>query len=112
MGVCSEAFASLSNGTRISHPDWYRKAAQRRVSRRLKGSARSCKGVKALAKAHLTVRRQRADVHHKTAFALVRVLDARYHEDAQMANRVRKTPACQERWRRWLEHVPEYPMRQ
>jgi putative transposase len=41
-----EAFATLSTGTRIFSPGWYRKAeralktAQRRVSRRKKGSAR------------------------------------------------------------------------
>jgi putative transposase len=90
-----EAFATLSNGTRIFHPDWYRKAeralktAQRRVSRRKKGSNRRCKAVKVLAKAHQTVRRQRADFHRKTALALVRENDVIYHEDLQTANMVR-----------------------
>src|SRR4029077_8075327 len=61
-----EAFATLSDGTRIFHPGWYRKAertlkmAQRRVSRRKKGSARHRKSVTLLAKAHQTLRRQRA----------------------------------------------------
>ena len=73
-----EAFATLSDGTRIFHPGWYRKAeralktAQRRVSRRKKGSNRRRKAVTLLAKAHQTVRRQRHDFHHKTALALVR----------------------------------------
>ena len=46
-----EAFATLSDGTRIFHPGWYRKAeralktAQRRVSRRKKGSNRRRKAV-------------------------------------------------------------------
>jgi putative transposase len=90
-----EAFATLSNGTRIFHPGWYRKAeralktAQRRVSRRKKGSRRRRKAVTLLAKAHLKVKRQRADFHHKTALTLVRANDVLYHEDLQTANMVR-----------------------
>jgi putative transposase len=58
-----EAFATLSNGTRIFSPGWYRQAeralkmAHRRVSRRKKGSNRRRKAVKLLAKAHQKVRR-------------------------------------------------------
>jgi putative transposase len=50
-----EAFGTLSNGTRIFSPGWYRKteralkAAQRRVSRRTEGSNRRRKVVKLLA---------------------------------------------------------------
>jgi putative transposase len=90
-----EAFATLSDGTRIFHPGWYRKAeralktAQRRVSRRKKGSNRRRKAVALLAKAHQTVRRQRQDFHHKTALALVRATDTIYHEDLQMTDMVR-----------------------
>jgi putative transposase len=90
-----EAFATLSNGTRIFHPGWYRKAeralktAQRRVSRRKKGSARRRKAVALLAKAHQKVRRQRRDFHHKTALTLVREYDTIYHENLQTANMVR-----------------------
>src|SRR4029077_19574816 len=85
-------FATLSDGMRIFSPGWYRKAeralktAQRRVSRRKKGSARRRKAVKLLAKAHQQVRRQRQDFHHKTALALVRANDVLYHEDLQTAN--------------------------
>ena len=90
-----EAFATLSDGTRIFHPGWYRKAeralktAQRRVSRRKKGSGRRKKAVVLLAKAHQKVKRQRQDFHHKTALALVRAHDTIYHEDLQTANMVR-----------------------
>jgi putative transposase len=90
-----EAFATLSNGTRIFSPGWYRKAeqalktAQRRVSRRKKGSNRRRKAVNLLAKAHQKVARQRRDFHHKTALALVRANDTIYHEDLQTANMVR-----------------------
>src|SRR6476620_10714796 len=90
-----EAFATLSNGTRIFHPGWYRKAeralktAQRRVARRKKGSIRRRKAVNRLAKAHQKVRRQRADFHHKTALTLVRANDTIYHEDLQVRNMVK-----------------------
>jgi putative transposase len=90
-----EAFATLSDGTRIFHPGWYHKAehalktAQRRVSRRKKGSARRRKAVQLLAKAHQKVRRQRRDFHHKTALALVQANDAIYHEALQPATMVR-----------------------
>ena len=90
-----EAFATLSDGTRIFNPGWYRKAeralktAQRRVSRRKRGSNRRRKAVTLLAKAHQTVRRQRRDFHHKTALALVRENDTIYHEALQPANMVK-----------------------
>jgi putative transposase len=90
-----ESFATLSDGARIFHPGWYRQAehalktAQRRVSRRKKGSHRRRKAVTLLAKAHQKVRRQRADFHHKTAFALIRENDTIYHENLQPANMVR-----------------------
>jgi putative transposase len=90
-----EAFATLADGARIFSPGWYRKAeralkpAQRRVSRRKKGSHRRRKAVTLLAKAHLRVRRQRQDFQHKTALALVRTNDTIYHEDLQTANMLR-----------------------
>jgi putative transposase len=90
-----EAFVTFSDGTRIFQPGWYRRAerrlkmAQRCVSRRKKGSNRRRKAVARLAKAHQQVRRQRQDVHHKTALALVRANDTIYHEDLQTANMVK-----------------------
>jgi putative transposase len=90
-----EAFASYLDGTRVFNPGWYRKAeralktAQRRVSRRKRGSHRRRKAVILLARAHQKVRRQRQDFHHKTALALVRENDTIYHEDLQTANMVR-----------------------
>jgi putative transposase len=90
-----EAFSTLSDGTRIFHPGWYRKAeralktAQRRVSRRKQGSNRRRKAVTLLAKAHQKVRRQRQDFHHKTALALVQRNDTIYHEDLQIRNMVK-----------------------
>jgi putative transposase len=87
-----EAFATTSDGTRIFHPGWYRRAerkltaAQRRVSRRKKGSHRRRRAVGLLTKAHLKLKRQRADFHHKGALRLVHESDTIYHEDVQTAN--------------------------
>jgi putative transposase len=90
-----EAFATLADGARIFHPGWYRKAeqalktAQRRVSRRQKGSNRRRKAVKLLAKTHLKVKRQRKDYHHKVALQLVQQHDTIYYEDLRTANMVK-----------------------
>jgi putative transposase len=90
-----EAFATLADGTRIANPRHYRRAekrlakAQRRVSRRKKGSKRREQAVRLLAKAHQKVKRQRRDFHHKTARTLVRQFDTIYHEDLRVANMLR-----------------------
>jgi putative transposase len=87
-----ESFATLSAGTMIHHPRCYRRAerhlktAQRKVSRRKKGSNRRRKAVKLLAKAHQKVHRQRQDFQHQTALALVRQFDTIYHEALQVGN--------------------------
>jgi putative transposase len=89
-----EAFATLSDGTRILTPGYYRRAErylakrQRRIAKRKRGSHRRRKAVTLLAKAHQTVRRQRRDFHHKTALTLVRGNDVMYHEDLQVRNLV------------------------
>ena len=68
-----DAFATRCNGARIFAPGWCRQAKralktdQRRVSRRKKGSHRRRKAVQLLARAQQNVRRQRADIHRKTA---------------------------------------------
>jgi putative transposase len=79
-----EAFATLSNGARIVHPGWYRKA-----ERALKTAQRRLAAALLLAKAHQKVRRQRADFHHRMALTFVRANDVIYHEDVQTANMVR-----------------------
>ena len=69
-----------------------RSAAENRPASRLaaqEGSNRRRKAVTLLAKAHLKVRRQRQDFHHKTALALVQTNDTIYHEDLQTANMVK-----------------------
>ncbi len=90
-----ESFATLSDGTMIHNPRCSRSAeadlrrCQRRVARRKKGSNRRRKAVKLLAKAHLKVKRQRRDFHHKTARSLVQSYDTVYFEDLQAANMVK-----------------------
>jgi putative transposase len=90
-----ESFATLADGRQIANPRIFRVAemglqrAQRRVARRVKGSHRRKKAVQWLAKAHQTVRRTRADFHHKTALALVQQYDTIYHEDLRVAHLVK-----------------------
>ena len=89
-----ESFATLADGSQVANPRIFRvaelnlKRAQRRVSRRVKGSKRRHKAVTLLAKAHAKMRRARQDFHFKTALALVRQHDTIYHEDLQTANLV------------------------
>src|SRR5258706_7102624 len=90
-----ESFATLADGSQIANPRIFRvaemnlKRAQRRVSRRKKGSTRRRKAVKLLAKAYQQVRQVRQDFHHKQALSLVQQYDIIYHEDLQVANMVR-----------------------
>jgi putative transposase len=89
-----KVFLVTASGEVIDNPRYYRKAekalakAQRRVSRRKKGSKRRRKAVQWLTKKHQTVKRQRRDFHHKTALLLVRAYDVIYLEDLQVANLV------------------------
>jgi putative transposase len=70
-------FATLSDGTEIDNPRWYKEAqaklsrAQRRVARRRKGSNGRHKAVQLLARIHAHIRNQRADFHHKASRTLV-----------------------------------------
>src|SRR5258707_4899657 len=87
-----ESFATLADGSQIANPRIFRvaemnlKRAQRRVSRRKKGSNRRRKAVRLLAKKHLKVKRQRTDFHHTSALVLVQQDDTISHEDVQTAN--------------------------
>ena len=90
-----KVFLVTAQGVVFENPRHYRRAerwlktAQRRVSRRKKGSNRRSKAVTLLAKAHQDVQRQRRDFHHKTALALVAHNDTIYLEDLRVANLVR-----------------------
>jgi putative transposase len=91
-----KVFLITADGQPVENPRHYRKAerelkkAQRRVSRRKKGSHRRRKAVRVLAKQHQHVRRQRSDFHHKAAIELVRQYDVIYVEAIQPANLSRR----------------------
>ncbi len=91
-----KVFLITADGQMVANPRQYRNAerglkkAQKRVSRRTKGSNRRKKAARLLAKQHQHVRRQRTDFHHKTALALVRQYDSIYHEAIQPANLSRR----------------------
>jgi putative transposase len=87
-----KVFLITADGESVENPRHYRTAertlskAQRRVSRRKKGSKRRHKGVALLKRAHQHVQRQRRDFHHKTALRLRRTYDTIYLEDLRVAN--------------------------
>jgi putative transposase len=70
-------FATLSDGTAIENPRWFRTAQaklrrlQRRVARRKKGSSRRRKAVLLLQRFHNHIRDQRRDFHHKESRKIV-----------------------------------------
>jgi putative transposase len=81
-----KVFLVTAAGVVTENPRYYRKAekalakAQRRVSRRKRGSNRRRTAVKLLARKQQKVQRQRRDFHHQTALALVRAYDTIYVE--------------------------------
>jgi putative transposase len=91
-----KVFLVTTEGQYVDNPRHHRKAerglkkAQRRMSRRKKGSKRWWKAVAQLAKKHQKVQRQRCDFHHKTALDLVRQYDMIYVEDLQLHNLSRR----------------------
>jgi putative transposase len=95
IAVGLKVFLVTAEGDVVENPRHYRRGekwlakAQRRVSRRQKGSNRRKKAVVLLARAHQHVQRQRRDHHHKTARALVRAYDTIYLEDLRVANLLR-----------------------
>jgi putative transposase len=90
-----KVFLITADGEVVANPRHYRTAerrlarAQRRVSRRTKGSHRRRKAVQLLKRHHQKVQRQRRDFHHKTALALLQQYDTIYLEDLQVRNMVR-----------------------
>jgi putative transposase len=77
LDVGLESFATLSDGTTIPNPRYFKTAqaklrrAQRRVARRKKGSHRRRKAVRLLQRAHVHIGNQRRDFHHQIARRLV-----------------------------------------
>ena len=87
LDVGLEAFATLSDGTRIENPRYFKTAqaklrrAQRKVARRKRGGHRRRKAVQALQRAHAHVRNQRRDFHHQVARRLVTQFGYLFVED-------------------------------
>jgi len=90
-----KVFLITADGEVVENPRLHRRGekqlakANKRVSRRKQGSHRRRKAVGLLGKQHQTVKRQRADFHHKTALALLRDYDTIYLENLRVANMVR-----------------------
>lgn len=90
-----ENFATLSTGEVIENPRYLRsaerrlKTAQRKVSRRKRGSVRRRKAAALLARQHQTVARRREDFHHKTALGLVREFDQIAFEDLNISSLIK-----------------------
>ena len=93
-----KVFLVTAGGEVVGNPRLHRRGekqlakANKRVSRRQKGSNRRRKAVKLLGKHHQTVQRQRADFHHKTALMLLHQYDTISREDVRVANLVRNRP--------------------
>jgi putative transposase len=96
--VGPEHFATLLDGTTIPNPRWYRtaerrlKQAQRRLSRRVKGSNRYHKAREPLAKTHLKIKWARLDFIYKTACVLVNTYDNIVVEKLNIRGMVRNYP--------------------
>jgi putative transposase len=86
-----ENLATLSTGEVIENPRHMAKAearlktAQRKVSRRRRGSRRRAKAVALLRRQHQKVARARADAHHKAALSLVKRFDLIAFEDLNVS---------------------------
>jgi putative transposase len=85
-------FASLSDGTFIEAPRYYRKAQktlkkrQQALARKKRGSYRRDKARKLVAKAHRKVANQRRDFHHKHAKKLVTEHQTIVFEELEITN--------------------------
>lgn len=88
-------FAALSDGTIVDPPKYFRQSekklarAQRRLSRKKKGSNNRGKAKEKVAKIHAKIANQRKDFLHKTSAAIVKQFDVVVMEDLRVKNMVR-----------------------
>lgn len=90
LGVCK--LATLSTGTTIEHPKYYRRAekklkkAQQSLSRKKRGSKRRKKAVQRISKLHRKVRRQRQNFLHEESKWLIDTYEVIVFEDLKTSN--------------------------
>lgn len=90
-----KTFAALSTGEKIENPEFFResertlKVAQRKVSRRKKGSARRRKAVQHLKLEHQRIQRSRKSFHFTQAYRLAKRFNPIFVENLNIKNMVR-----------------------